>query len=171
MINSLANILAIRIKSKVPEHPASVAVLQYSLLFILNSLSIIVLTMCISLFTGKIFETFVALTAFAVLRQVSGGYHLKSGLLCIIISTTVIVLLSFTDCNSTVTMSLNIASAILVLMFAPSRIERQTRIPARYFPLLKVMALCLIIISGVISYPVLAMTFFAQSLTLIRIGR
>jgi len=171
LINALANTIAVGIKAKVPEHPASVAVLQYSISFILNTISVIVLALGISLITGRTMETVVALVAFAALRQVSGGYHLKSGLYCILISTLVILLLSFADFNSTVTMSLNIISAVLVLLFAPSKIERQTKIPARFFPLLKVIGLLMVATSGFIGYPVLAAAFFVQSLTLIRIGR
>jgi len=171
LIHTLADKIAVGIKSKVPEHPASVAVLRYSVSFILNTVFIILLTLVISFFTGRLLEAFIALVGFALLRQVSGGYHLTSGTLCIVVSTAGIILLSFAQFDTIITYYVNGASALLILIFAPSRIERQTKIPARLFPLLKWISLGMIAISTIIANPVLTAAFFAQALTLIRTRR
>ncbi|UVI28599.1 accessory gene regulator ArgB-like protein [Paenibacillus spongiae] len=171
MINALSHRIAAGIKSKVPEHQASVAVLQYSISFILNIIFIIGLSLGIALLTGQIRNAVIALTAFALLRQVSGGYHLKSGMMCIVVSTAGITLLSFAEFNSTITFVFNIMALILALVFAPSRIDAQTRIPKKYFPFLKLISLAMIAVSFMVGSSVLASTFLVQALTLIRIRR
>ncbi|MCQ6559742.1 accessory gene regulator ArgB-like protein [Paenibacillus mendelii] len=171
MINVLSHKIAAGIKSKVPEHQASVAVLQYSISFILNIIFIISLSLGISLLTGQIANATIALVAFAALRQVSGGYHLHSGMMCIVVSTAGITLLSFADFNGTATFIFNAIAFIIALFFAPSRIEAQTRIPKKYFPILKLISLAMIAISFLVGSSVLASTFLVQALTLIRIRR
>lgn len=154
-----------------PEHQATVAVLQYSISFILNILFIIGLSLGISLLTGQIMNAVIALIAFAALRQVSGGYHLKSGMMCIVVSTAGITLLSFAEFNGTATILFNGIAFILALFFAPSRIEAQTRIPKKYFPILKLISLAMIAIGFAAGSSVLASAFLVQALTLIRIRR
>ncbi|MFC3343745.1 accessory gene regulator B family protein [Paenibacillus abyssi] len=171
MIDAISNKIAVGIKSKVPEHPASVAVLQYSISLFINTASIIGFSIVVSIFTGRISEALVALISFAALRQVSGGIHLKSGMMCIFVSTAGITLISFAEFSSTITMLLNIAAFFLALLFAPSRIEKQTRINSKYFPLLKVISALMIVISFFIGYSVLAAALFTQTLTLIKRGR
>ncbi|GGD64396.1 accessory gene regulator B family protein [Paenibacillus nasutitermitis] len=171
MINALSHKLAVGIKSKVPDHPASIAVLQYSLSMVLNTVFILGLSFLISLFTGRSLETLVALAGFAALRQISGGYHLKSGIMCILVSTAGITAITFADFGSLVTLILNAGALLLALVFAPSRIDRQTRIPKEYFGYLKLGSMALIVISGFVGYSVLAAAFFVQALTLIRTRR
>lgn len=167
MISTLSHKAAIYIKGKVPEHPASIVVLQYGMAFFINIFSIVFLSLIISLLTGKIAETIIAMLGFAILRQVSGGAHLKTSELCILVSVTLITLLSLSNFNSHVILLMNFLSFILVLLFAPSNIEHQTRIPTKYFGYLKLIALIMVGISFIISNPVLATAFLAQSFTLL----
>lgn len=168
MIQRIAHHLAIRINRVVPDHPVSVAVMEFSLSAILNAVFIIGLSMIISLFTGRAAEVLTVLIAFAILRQASGGIHLKDGMLCIIVSTVGVTLLSFAEFNTTVVMVLNIISIILIAVFAPSRIDGQTRIPQRFYPLLKLVSILIVATNLIITSSVLSAAFFIQSLTLIR---
>lgn len=171
MVDGLARQLAIGIKKVVPESPESMEVLKYSISFILNALFIIGFSLMISLFTGRVREVIIVLIGYALLRQVSGGVHLKSGTLCIIVSTAGATLLSFISFNSTILVQVTALSLLLALLFAPSRIEKQTRIPAKYYPLLKLASLAIIASNLVIQSAVLASAFLLQTLTLIREGR
>ncbi|WP_391574393.1 accessory gene regulator ArgB-like protein [Cohnella sp.] len=168
MVDGLSRQLAVGIKRVVPESPESVEVLKYSISFILNAIFIIGFSLLISLFTGKIQEVIIVLIGYALLRQVSGGVHLKSGTLCIIISTVGATVLSFVSFNSTILLLATALSLLLALIFAPSRIEKQTRIPEKYYPLLKLISLALIASNLVIQSAVLASAFLLQTLTLIR---
>ncbi|MBY7740315.1 accessory gene regulator B family protein [Paenibacillus polymyxa] len=82
MIEALSNKIAIHIKSVVPDHPASVPVLKHALAVTLNVIFITGSTILIALITGKVKEV-----AFAFLRQMTGGVHLKSGMSCVAVST------------------------------------------------------------------------------------
>ncbi len=168
MVDGLSRQLAVGIKKVVPESPQSVEVLKYSISFILNTLFIIGFSLLISLFTGKVNEVIIVLIGYAILRQVSGGVHLKSGTLCIIVSTAGATALSFVSFNSMILLLVTALSLLLALVFAPSRIEKQTRIPAKYYPLLKLASLAIIASNLVIQSDVLAAAFLLQTLTLIR---
>lgn len=168
MIPRLAQITARRIKAAVPDHPASYDVLLFSLLAVLNVAGIVILSLLISLFTDKLPETITALISFAVLRQLSGGLHLKSGDWCVIVSTLGIALVSFADFPRAIDMLLTAISFVLAILYAPSRIRNQTRIPERYYPLLKISACVLIALNFLIGSSVIAAAFFVQALTLIR---
>ncbi|PWV92037.1 accessory gene regulator B [Paenibacillus cellulosilyticus] len=169
MLLYLSNKIAVYIKNVVPDHPASVAVLRYSLSFILNTVLIILLTLGMSFVTGRTKEAVIILTAFALLRQVSGGIHLKSGDLCIIVTSAAFTIMSLIDLGSEPIFLLNLFSLLLVLLFSPSRIDRQTRIPKKYYPLLKIISAAFVLTNFYWASATLAITFFAQAATLIRL--
>ncbi|ASA20977.1 accessory gene regulator ArgB-like protein [Paenibacillus donghaensis] len=167
MIEFLANKTATAIKKQAPDHPASIAVLKYSLAMIINVTSIILFTYLISLWTGKTKEVLIIMFGFALLRQVSGGKHLKSGEACVIITTSLFTILSFFEVSQIYVVVINLISLLLVMMFAPSRIEKQSRIPKRHYPKLKYISAFLVLLSLIIQSPVLSISFFVQSVTLI----
>lgn len=168
MIQEISLKLATQLKRIVPEHPRSVEVLKYGISFLINTFSIIVLSIIISVFTGHTLDAVIALISYALLRQVSGGFHLKSGGLCIAISTLGITMISFSDFNQNIIYILTIASLVIVLLFAPSEIGKQTRIPPKYYPLLKVLCLVIVGSNFLFCSSVLASSFLVQSLTLVR---
>lgn len=167
MIDVLAAKVATGIKNTVPDHPASHAVLKFAVTVVLNVVFIVGLTMGVSILTGRTSEALQILISFALLRQVSGGAHLKSGLACVLFTTTLFTLLSIVEVNGTVVMVMNVVSLLIVLWLAPTGIERQTRIPRRHWPKLKGIAVLLVTANFVIGSPVIAASFFAQSISLI----
>lgn len=168
MIDVWSNSLAHAIKSKVPNHPASIAVLKFGIAALLNISSIIILSLALGALLGTLFQTVIVLVSFAVLRQLSGGYHLKSGVLCIVISTTGIVTLSLVpQFSSGLLVAINVLNAILTLIFAPSSIEKQSRINKKYYPLLKVISTLVVLSNFWIGSSMLGITFLVQCLTLI----
>jgi accessory gene regulator B len=166
MIDNMAHRIAVSIKKNVPDHPTSIAVMQHSLSFILNTAFIISLSLIISFFTNKIGETAMALIAYAMLRQVSGGAHLKSGVLCVVVSTPMIVAISLMSYNSNLVLIINVLAVVLTLLLAP-KIHRRTRIKPEYYPLLKILSVLIISTNFFFESPVLASAFIIQSLTLI----
>ncbi|MEC0234099.1 accessory gene regulator B family protein [Paenibacillus kribbensis] len=171
MIEPLALRMAQHIKMVVPDHPASVPVLKHALAVILNVVFITGLTLVISIFTGRMREVLTIMAAFAFLRQMTGGIHLKSGMGCVAVSTLLFTGLSFIKLNYNWTIGATLVSMSLIFIFAPAGIERQTRIPPRYFPLLKAIAFITVSLNLWIAYPFIAISFFVQSLTLINIRR
>lgn len=167
MIEAVALKIAHRIKSVVPEHPVSINVLNYSISVMINGLLIFSISLLISLFTGRTPEMIGILIFFPLLRQLSGGYHLKSGIKCTVISISLFTLISFITLDDPYVTVLNCISLVLVLLYAPSRIERQSRIPKKYYPLLKIISSLLVASNFLIGSTIIAMSFFLQSLSLI----
>lgn len=171
MIDALSRKLAVFIKKSAPDSPQSVDVLKYALSAILNTIFIIAISLLIGIFTRKIMEVIIVLVGFAVLRQVSGGLHLKSGDLCVIVSSAGVTLISLADFGQAASIWITSAALLLAVIFAPSRIEKQTRIPAKYFPILKLVSVLIISVNFALQLPVLSAAFLAQGLTLIQLRR
>ncbi|WP_341282283.1 accessory gene regulator B family protein [Paenibacillus sp. FSL H8-0537] len=168
MLETFSRRLAISIKAIVPEHPASEARLQYALSLILNALFIISGALLIALFTGKLGGVLAALISFAVLRQASGGLHLKSGTMCVVVSIGVATALSFTPAFSSGTLLvINSINLLLALLFAPSDIEKQSRISRRFYPVLKLISVVIISSNLWIESSIIALTLLVQCVTLI----
>ena len=170
MIEVVAAKLAAHIKQAIPDHPRSEAVLAFSISFILNTVLIIVFSLIISLFTGRIMETITVLLSYAVLRQISGGHHLKSGGLCILVSTVGVSALSFSNFGHRIIFMMNILSLILVLIYSPSQLEG-TRIPIRYYPMLKILSALVVCVNFFLQSSLVAASFLVQSLTLINLRK
>lgn len=170
MIEELAGRMATRIKKTVPEHPASTAVLQYSLSLILNAGFIIVLSLGIGVTTGKLVEIMLVLGSFALLRQLSGGIHLKSGMWCVAATSAGATILSFVEMSDKLTFTVTAITVVVAAIWAPTNIEKQSRIPRKYYPALKVASVMLVSLNFLIGSDVISLAFAAQGLTLI-LGR
>ncbi|MUG64727.1 hypothetical protein CHH75_04155 [Paenibacillus sp. 7541] len=171
MIDSLSLKLAEGLKKHVPDHKASIPVLKRGLDVILNTVGILVMSLGISLITGNTREVVIILLSFGLLRQLSGGFHLQSNVGCILLSSFLFTSLSFLQPGQAITVALTCISIVLVLFFAPSGITGYTRIRPKYYPALRISSAVLVASNLFILSPVVAVSFFAQSLTLIhRIG-
>jgi|SRR5690625_219054 len=168
MIEKVSEMLAFRLKSINPEETASVEVMKFSLSVLINFAAIVFLSLFISAFLGTFTSTLTALVALATLRAVSGGFHLPVSEYCVAASTALFLLIPYIPVNSKWCILLNIAACLLILIYAPSRIEQQSRIPEKYYPHLKIISLLIVCINFWVMSGVLAVTFFAQSLLLIR---
>lgn len=169
MIEIIAGRIAEGIKRKAPEHPASIAIMKHALAVLINTISIIVLALVVAIINDKLPETLTVMCSFALLRMVSGGLHLKSGTLCVVVSTTMIVGLSMVNINEYGTTVLNCISLVLAVIFAPTDIKNQSRIPQKYYPILKVISVLMIALNLWISSSFIAVAFFAQAILLLPI--
>lgn len=167
MIDQISLKMAVAVKNRAPEHPASLAVLKHALAVLINTFSIIVLSVLVGMLTGHTKEIVIIMVSFASLRMLSGGFHLKTGDMCVIVTTSIFVGLSYVNANHLLTIIFTVVSVLLALLFAPSGIANQSRIPKKYYPLLKVASVILISLNFVVGSSVIAVCFLTQSLTLI----
>lgn len=167
MIEVMALRMAEGIKRNIPDHKASVAVLKYSLSILLNTVFIIIGTLLLSIVTGRTKEALILLVAFALIRQVSGGVHLKSGMQCVLATTAAFTFLSLFHLDILYIQVFNVLTVLLYLIFAPSRIREQNRIPKRYYPALKVLSVLIVSSSFLFQSTTLTLCFLVQGLTLI----
>lgn len=167
MIEAAAEKIARHIKSNTPDHPASVARLKFSLEVVLNAALIILFTLLISLFVGKFATTAIIMASFAILRQLTGGKHLPTGEWCVAVSTALFIALSFIHLEGAWILTSTGCSMALILIYAPSNIEKQSRIPQKYYPALKIAGFTLVGMNLLIQSPAIAIGVLAQSLSLI----
>ncbi|MBB3069318.1 accessory gene regulator B [Paenibacillus baekrokdamisoli] len=166
----LAFKIAAGLKKRVPDHPSSIEELQFSLEALFNTFGTLFLALTLSLLTGHTHETIFALLSFAILRAVSGGIHLKYSWTCCLASSIVANIVSFSSVSHLATVCMTIISIILALIYAPSRIEQQTRIPERYFPLLKFISVIFICSNFYFESSIMAVSVLIQCVLLIRKG-
>lgn len=171
MIESFSSKLAIAIKSASNNEQANVAIIRFGLILLINTIIILVSCIVLGLLLGKLSEVMLALISFAALRSVSGGFHLKSNMACIVLSVFTMIAIPFVPITETVNLSMTVASLLLILIYAPSNIEKQTRVPERYFFAFKIIALIIASTNLFLQIDVMALAFFVQSLSLIRIRR
>lgn len=156
------------LKDEHPSHPATLEEITFSLTLIYGTLTTLASACVVGLLLGQFTEVMVVLFAFAVLRAISGGYHLQSALGCVVATVGFSAILSYSSYSTPIIIAVTVASLLLILLFAPSNIENQTRIPPRYNPLLKLVALALVGMNLFVQSPLLASAFALQSLLLIR---
>lgn len=147
--------------------PPSVDVIYYALHVAGNTVSIIVLTLLVGWITGVLPETVLALLSFAIIRTFSGGYHLKSGLFCIFVSTAIMSAIPHIRLNDSWLLAATAAAALLFLFFAPSNLDKYARIAPRHYPLLKALTTTAVAANFFIRSDVLAVVFLVQGVSLL----
>ncbi len=167
MIEGLADKMAVTIKRMNPEDTSSLAVLKFGLTIFLETASIVILSLLIGWMTGKLSETGVVLLATLALRSVSGGFHFKTFAVCTAVSTFTIAVIPHILVFNSLTMGLTLASLVLVVWFAPSYVENHTRVPSKYYPLLKIISLLMVGSNLYFHSYLLALTYSVQAVSLI----
>ncbi|MEK4273149.1 accessory gene regulator B family protein [Paenibacillus sp. FSL R7-0026] len=167
MIEVVAGRVARHIKSVVPDHPVHEEDMRHTLIIILNTAAVVLFTLVGVLLTGKGSEVIMLLKCFAILRLVSGGLHLESSMGCAVVTAGTATVLSLISINISWTVTLTLISMLIVLKYAPSGIENQSRIPKRFYPALPVIS-CLIVASNLwFLSSMAAIAFFVQAMTLV----
>lgn len=171
MDNAWAERIANAIKQQAPEETASVEVMKYALVSLYHGLSVLFASLIIGAITGKLVETLITLIAFALLRFLSGGFHFESALTCFIFSTVISSAIPHIPLPDGYFLIVMITSIILLGIFAPSSVKGVTRIPEKYYPLLKVGSILLVSLNFFIGSELLAVTFFTQSVFTVKLRR
>jgi len=144
---------------------ASEQILFYSLSLTINTLSSISVALLFSFFTGQLLNTIVSITAFLLLRYVSGGVHLSTSLRCCILSLFLFVLSSHVTFDFYyMGLILTIISSLILLVTAPNNIQNISRIPTSYYPLLKTISLVIVLSNLFFQSSVLSASFFIQAM-------
>jgi accessory gene regulator B len=159
-----------KIKEVDTEKTASLEVLIYGLKIIINTLSVILLTLTLGWMFGWLKEVIVVLVAFAILRSFSGGYHIKSSDLCILVSSGLMLLITATcelvNVPIYIYYTMNIISLIVMIMFSPSNKTKIKKEPKKFFAY-KIISSLMIITLYVVHNELITITFFIQTITII----
>ncbi|MFC4305038.1 accessory gene regulator ArgB-like protein [Cohnella boryungensis] len=167
MINKVSYSLASYIKREVPENTPSIAVMSYALYIIVHSLMTISLILIFSLLFDSFLATLTALLYFMALRIFAGGYHLHNSWLCTILTVIVVCGSPFVQVNDTMLIAINLVNTLLVAIYAPRNFKGYARIPERYYPLMKIIALLIVMSNFYWTNPVFTLVSLCHSLFLI----
>ncbi|WP_186438492.1 accessory gene regulator ArgB-like protein [Cohnella terricola] len=167
MIDALASKIAVKLKEANPEETASVEVMKFALFGIIHNTLTFATALIVGLCLGQLLETLIAAFSFMILRFVSGGYHFKTPLSCLLFSSFVFVTIPFIPVNDLWFWVINSLTLLLVLIFAPSNIREHIRISEKFFPLFKVISVILVVVSLLLHNPIVTLAFFIQAITLI----
>lgn len=167
MIERLAEKLALMIKKENHNETANVEVLRFSLILLMNIVSIILFSLIIGMFTGKLVGTGIALFSFALLRSVSGGYHLKSSDVCVLASVASATLIPHLPIRENWLPVLTTISLVILILRAPAGIKDKTRIPERFFPALKIISILIVASNFMIGSSAMALAFLLQAVSLL----
>lgn len=167
MIDAIALKIATTLKRANEEETPSIEVMKFALIIVLNTLMTVLLSLFFGWITGKFLETLTVMFCFVLLRFFSGGLHLKSAVNCTISSTLTIVLIPHIPLTDLISYIMVAISLFLILLFAPSDI-RHSRLPEKYFPVLKFISLAVVLGTVFFSLHLLSLTYFVQSVSLIR---
>lgn len=169
MINQISLSISKTLKSRYPEELPSIDIMRYSIKFLITNAIPILIIIIVSSLLGFLPDAVIALVSFSLLRMFSGGFHFKTAEMCIVFSSLTILLISiFGTMIGNASVYLNVISLILNLIFAPSKINNQTRIKEKYYFVFKIISVLIVICSILVNHQVVSMAIFIQSLLLIR---
>ncbi|NHN32873.1 accessory gene regulator B family protein [Paenibacillus agricola] len=155
-IDVVADRLSLSIKNTNPsEALTSVAVMSYALSLIINMMLTTLLILLIGYFTDMMQETAKVLMAFAILRVIAKGIHLKSLTLCVVVTTSLITILSHVQISSYGMFFISFICILLIFLKSPAELKS------------KILCSGIILLFLVFQDHALIMGCFGQALTLI----
>ncbi|NDI36773.1 accessory gene regulator B family protein [Chengkuizengella sediminis] len=167
MVEALAFRIAKSIKDVDPKNTASIEVMKFALVVLIDGFLVFSISLIISIILNQTVLTMLGLFSFVILRYITGGYHFKSALACSITSIIMVVLIPFISITGWMYELFAGLSILLILIFAPANLEGRTRIPKKFYPYLKLTAIVLVVSSYIIKSDPITLAFLIQSITLI----
>lgn len=166
IIETSATRIATTIKNANPEQTASIEVMKFALIAIIQTGISVVGALVISYFLGTFTGTVITLIGFAFLRSFSGGFHFKSAELCSLSSLIGAVIVPLIPLSNQMNLILLIVTAILITIMAPRGKNQSVVFTQKHYPLLKAISVIIVCSNFFIGSTILTVAFFIQALTL-----
>ncbi|NOU93709.1 hypothetical protein GC093_10815 [Paenibacillus sp. LMG 31456] len=146
----------------------SLEVTSFSFKIFFNMVLTILFTLLVSLFTGELRTAVIVIISIMLLRVVSGGVHLASGLGCSILTAVIFLVLTHVHVQAvpSVFIVLQGLSVIFLYLYAPKNIKRFFRLQPHNFRHLKWVAIAMVLLSSFLYSYTIALTFFFQALSI-----
>ncbi|WP_025686516.1 accessory gene regulator ArgB-like protein [Paenibacillus maysiensis] len=165
MLERLSNYIAREIKKADPDGPGDIEVLEYELNNRINIAAVCLLTFLFGWLLGHIIESLISMLSFAVARRFSGGFHMKSLTLCALVSSVLFAVIPLIDLNKNQFIFINVVTFLIFLCYAPNDFEELNK--GTNLKKVKFYSLVFFIISLAFLMPVISISFFVQSLTIL----
>ncbi|MDF2923602.1 MAG: hypothetical protein K0R57_2516 [Paenibacillaceae bacterium] len=159
--------LAKMVKEANPEQTHSLAIMQYSIEILLNTLSIIIISSIMGWFIGELASTLIVLLSIMVLRLLSGGAHMPTMGGCIVVSVSLCVGIPLIPpVGNDIVWLMTAFSTLFVLLFAPSP-ERNSNMPPMWVPYFKILSILVVCSNFAIESQIIGWAFLVQAITII----
>src|SRR5262245_46009657 len=129
MIELMAEKIAITIKQANKEETASIAVMKFALIIVINFLIPVILALSAGIITGAWAETWLTIAAFVTLRMMSGGYHFDSPVPCMLVTTAVMAIPPHVMIPDNWCILFTSFSLVLFLFLAPANLKGYNTMP------------------------------------------
>lgn len=170
MINNIVNNASRKLVDRFPNELPPYGITRYGIKFIVSNILPITLLLLVGWSLNIYNNVLISILSFSVLRLSSGGYHSKYPELCLIYSSILIIAIaSVGKILNGFEWMFSIATLILVLIYAPSNIENQTKILRKHYKYLKYISILTVALGTIVKDPIVSCSMFAQSLLLIRL--
>ncbi|MCS7462237.1 accessory gene regulator B family protein [Paenibacillus doosanensis] len=139
--------------------------LKYALSLLINSFIAFTTAIVFCVLTDHFIEALMAIVSFIALRYFSGGLHMSSSLSCCLLTIFIIISAAHISFNYSFYCSIiDIFSALILLKTAPNGIEHISKINPKYYPLLKLIAVLIVLANLFFQSTVMTAAFFCQAL-------
>ncbi len=163
-VESIALKTAKYINSNV-EGASSIEVLKFVLISLINYIIVAFSVLVFCLFSGHLLEGLISIIVIPFFRQFTGGIHFKSSTLCNATSIILVLIAIHVPFKFYPTgILLSIISILILLKNAPHNIKGFSKLESKYYPILKVMAILIVMSNFLLQSPLLVSLFFVQSL-------
>ncbi|MBD2846243.1 accessory gene regulator B family protein [Paenibacillus sp. IB182496] len=167
MIEKAADRLAGFIYEAADDAKFNKAILRYALIIVVNFVLTISFVMAVSALFGYWEEVAFGLFIFIILRAISGGYHFSTSTPCFILTTLTALAIPLVPLTVTGMNVLYAVSLVLFILFSPSNLQKQSRIPKKYYPVLKLVSVLFVGLTWPLYSEIMTMAIFTQALTMI----
>lgn len=168
MIDSWSEKIAVSIKQANVRETASVEVMAFALTILFNFAIPVIVSLLIGLLTGALPETALSVAAFVVLRMLSGGYHFRSPVPCMLAMIAITATPPHIRLPEEWTFILTAAALTLAICLAPSNMRGYNTMPAKYYPLLKAASVVLVCGNFALASQTAALVFVVQGVSLFK---
>ncbi|MNI10059.1 putative regulator protein [compost metagenome] len=145
---------------------ASAEVLQFSLIIIINTVSVILSVLLVTLLTGHFMQGAIVLFGFALLRFFSGGVHLSSSVSCTIISSVVLILIAHVIIPTYLYTGLILDLFSILILLVTHNDKSTFKFKNKTYPLMKFISVAIVCSNFLVQSSLLSIVFLTQALTL-----
>jgi accessory gene regulator B len=143
--------------------------MEYALKIIYNTMAVVIIAAIGSWLLGSVSEVITAMIGFGILRFFSGGIHIKSSDLCVLVSAGLLIAASLGNISVELSTTIQYITLVVVIIFSPYNIVTRYKWKPAYMKLLlKSISLGLVLINNyIINSDILTLAFFIQGILLI----
>ncbi|WP_240418930.1 accessory gene regulator B family protein [Paenibacillus periandrae] len=139
--------------------------LKYALSLLINTTTAIVVSLLICTYFGHLDSCLMGIATFLAIRFITGGLHLSSSLSCCIMSILIFICVGLSAFSfNNFYLFIDLISILIFYKTAPNDIQFFSSLDAKFYPLLKLLAITFVLSNLIFHSTVLTSAFFIQAI-------